>query len=73
MPAVLVALLLSSFSFATVSIRNVECPVKFEGTVKEVVDSVGSTGSFATRSVVFKTNQECLILHVCIAPVVKRN
>lgn len=57
MPTVIIGLLVSSFSFATVSIRNVDCPVKFEGTVKEVVDGVGSSGAFATRSVVFKTNQ----------------
>lgn len=57
MPAIFVAILLSSVSFATVSIRNVDCPVKFEGTVKQVVDSVGNTGSFATRSIVFQTKQ----------------
>jgi hypothetical protein len=54
MPFFLSLILLSSFSFATVTIGKVDCPVQFEGRVEEIIQSVGSKQAFSTQSVVFK-------------------
>ena len=54
MPLILAAFLLSTFSFATVTVGNVDCPVQFEGRVEEIVKSVGSSSAFSTQSVIFK-------------------
>ncbi len=54
MPLILAAFLLSSFSFATVTIGKVDCPVQFEGRVEDVIKSVGSSSAFSTQSVIFK-------------------
>ena len=54
MPLVLAAFLISAFSFATVTIGKVDCPVQFEGRVEEIIQSVGSSSAFSTQSVVFK-------------------
>lgn len=54
MPLVLAAFLLSSLSFATVTVGQPDCPVQFEGRVEEIIQSVGSSSAFSTHSVVFK-------------------
>lgn len=54
MPLILAAFLLSAFSFATVTVGNVDCPVQFEGRVEEIVKGVGSSSAFALQSVIFK-------------------
>lgn len=54
MPLILAAFLLSTFSFATVTVGNGDCPVQFEGRVEEIVKSVGSSSAFSTQSVIFK-------------------
>lgn len=54
MPLLIAMLLLSSISFATVTIGKVDCPVQFEGRVEEIIESVGTGSAFATQSVIFK-------------------
>jgi hypothetical protein len=54
MPLLLALIMLSSYSFATVTIGKVDCPVQFEGRVEEIIESVGSKQAFSTQSVVFK-------------------
>jgi hypothetical protein len=54
MPLILAAFLLSTFSFATVTVGHVDCPVQFEGRVEEIVKGVGSSSAFSVQSVIFK-------------------
>ena len=54
MPLLVLAMLISSFSFATVTIGKLDCPVQFEGRVEEIVKSVGSSSAFSTQNVIFK-------------------
>jgi hypothetical protein len=56
MPLLLAVLMLSS-AFATVTIGKIDCPVQFEGRVEEIVQSVGTRGAFSTQSVIFKNQQ----------------
>ncbi|MBA2405392.1 MAG: hypothetical protein H0V66_11520 [Bdellovibrionales bacterium] len=54
MPLILAALLLTSFSFATMTAGKVDCPVQFEGRVEDFIKGVGTSSAFATHTVVFK-------------------
>lgn len=54
MPLLLAALLMTSFSFATMTVGHVDCPVQFEGRVEDLVKGVGTSSAFATQTVVFK-------------------
>lgn len=54
MPFLITALLMSSFSFATMTIGKVDCPVQFEGRVEEFVKGVGTSSAFSTQTVLFK-------------------
>jgi hypothetical protein len=55
MPLLLAALLMTSFSFATMTVGKVDCPVQFEGRVEDFIKGVGTSSAFATHTVVFKT------------------
>lgn len=50
----LAVLVMSSFSFATVTIGKIDCPVQFEGRVESIVGEVGADSALSTQKVVFK-------------------
>lgn len=54
MPLLLAALLMTSFSFATMTVGKVDCPVQFEGRVEEFVKGVGTSSAFSKHTVLFK-------------------
>lgn len=54
MPLLLAIIFMTSFSFATVTVGNVDCPVQFEGRVEDFITGVGTSSAFATHNVVFK-------------------
>ena len=54
MPFLIAILLMTSFSFATVTVGKPDCPVQFEGRVEEIIESVGTGSAFALQSVIFK-------------------
>jgi hypothetical protein len=53
-PLLLAALFLTSFSFATMTVGKVDCPVQFEGRVEDFIEGVGTSSAFSTHTVVFK-------------------
>jgi len=46
-------------SWSTVTVGTEDCPVQFEGRVKEIIEPVGATNFFSTNKVVFE-NQRSL-------------
>jgi hypothetical protein len=48
---------LASMAWATVTVTRPDCPVKFRGEVKELIDSLGAEEALATQRVIFKTTQ----------------
>lgn len=51
---ILSALFIATFSFATVTVGKVDCPVQFEGRVENIVTGVGTSSAFTTQKVIFK-------------------
>lgn len=59
---IVLAIVLITISFSTwstVTVGSEDCPVQFEGRVKEVIEPVGSSGFFDANTVVFE-NQRTL-------------
>ena len=54
MPLLLIAMFLSSFTFATMTVGKVDCPVQFEGRVEDFIKGVGTSSAFSLQTVVFK-------------------
>jgi hypothetical protein len=54
MSYLVMAILVSTLSFATVTISQVDCPQQFEGSVQEMIKSVGPGSAFETQTVIFK-------------------
>ena len=54
MSYLLVAFLFPLFSYATVTIHQVDCPQQFEGRVQEIIESLDTGSAFDTHTVVFK-------------------
>jgi hypothetical protein len=44
-------------SWGTVTVGASDCPVQFEGRVKEIIEPVGSTDYFSTNKVVFENQR----------------
>jgi hypothetical protein len=63
-------LILVPSAFATVTVSKVDCPIQFEGRVKEIVHSVGPNSAFALQSVIFE-NIKTLKGEVSSQPVVE--
>lgn len=55
----LIVMIFSLASLATVTVGTEDCPIQFEGRVKEIIEPVGATSFFSTNKVVFE-NQRSL-------------
>ncbi len=54
MPFLLMVFFCSIFSFATVTVGQMDCPVQFEGKVQDILEGVGTGSAFSTHTVIFK-------------------
>jgi hypothetical protein len=54
MAYLIITLLTSVMSFATVTIKEIDCPQQFEGRVQEIIQSIDTGSAFDTHTVVFK-------------------
>lgn len=50
-------MILSSISFATVTVGTMDCPSQFRGEVKEIIDSLEPMNAFSTQKVVFSNRE----------------
>lgn len=53
----LIALIISVPTWATLTSGAQECPIQFEGKVKQIIEPVGSSGIFSTNKVVFENER----------------
>lgn len=55
----MIVMIFSLPSWSTVTAGATDCPIQFEGRVKEIIEPIGSTSFFSTNKVVFD-NQKTL-------------
>ncbi len=51
-------MMLSSFSYATVTSGINDCPSQFEGKVKEIVSEVGPSHAYSTQKIIFSKRED---------------
>ena len=52
-----ICMMVSFSSWSTVTVGSVDCPVQFEGRVKEIIEPVGASGFFDANTVVFENQR----------------
>ena len=50
----IIIMMIGPFAIATVTIGSADCPVQFEGRVKDIIEKSGPANVFSTHTVVFK-------------------
>ncbi len=54
----MVAMMFVQSSWSTVAVPGLDCPVKFKGTIKEIIKPVGADSGFNTDRVLFSVTEE---------------
>lgn len=54
---IILVMIFSLPSWSTVTVGNADCPIQFEGRVKEIIEPVGASGFFDANTVVFENQR----------------
>ncbi len=54
---IVILALVTQFSWSMVTVQNADCPIQFEGEVKEVIEPSGPSSVFSANKVIFSISQ----------------